>query len=213
MDGVSSSCFSGRKAASRDQRTSSPPDQTTSAHPLPASTETTGCFDKAFCQCLRKCTRADNADPVSSPSDQATSAQQAPSSTTSPRTQPASTNTTGCFGKARCPCGRSCSPQAVRQSSRQPSSNQASPDQASPDPTGTSRCYVCWPYQRRSKPDTSTASTADGQGEQTEQRQIRIPHSTILPGLQFSLAGILGKPETFYDVPVIRFMFEIFSYL
>ncbi|CAM9923666.1 unnamed protein product, partial [Scytosiphon promiscuus] len=40
-----------------------------------------------------------------------------------------------------------------------------------------------------------------------------LPHLTILPGLQFSLAGIIGKPETFYTVPVIRFAFEIFSYL
>lgn len=40
-----------------------------------------------------------------------------------------------------------------------------------------------------------------------------VPHLTILPGLQFTLAGILGKPETFYQVPVIRFIFEIFSYV
>ncbi|CAM9206588.1 unnamed protein product [Ectocarpus fasciculatus] len=40
-----------------------------------------------------------------------------------------------------------------------------------------------------------------------------MPHLTILPGLQFSLAGILGKPETFFKVPVIRFVYEIFSYL
>lgn len=44
-------------------------------------------------------------------------------------------------------------------------------------------------------------------------RLIRIPHSTILPGLQFSLAGVIGKPETFYQVPVIRFVFEIFGHL
>lgn len=41
----------------------------------------------------------------------------------------------------------------------------------------------------------------------------RVPHSTMLPGLQFSLAGILGKPETFYQVPVIRFIYEIFGYM
>lgn len=40
-----------------------------------------------------------------------------------------------------------------------------------------------------------------------------LPHRTILPGLQFILAGILGKPETFYEVPVIRFMFETLSYM
>eukprot|EP00903_Cladosiphon_okamuranus_P014653 g13587.t1 len=43
--------------------------------------------------------------------------------------------------------------------------------------------------------------------------QLMIPHLTMLPGLQFSLAGILGKPGTFYKVPVMRFVFEIFSYL
>lgn len=40
-----------------------------------------------------------------------------------------------------------------------------------------------------------------------------LPHLTILPGLQFTLAGILGKPETCYHVPVIRFIFEILSFL
>lgn len=42
---------------------------------------------------------------------------------------------------------------------------------------------------------------------------VVFPHSTVLPGLQFSLAGIIGKPETFYQVPAVRFVFEIFSYL
>ena len=27
----------------------------------------------------------------------------------------------------------------------------------------------------------------------------RFPHVTLLPGLQFSLAGIIGKPQTFYQ--------------
>lgn len=27
----------------------------------------------------------------------------------------------------------------------------------------------------------------------------RFPHVTVLPGLQFSLAGMLGKPQTFYQ--------------
>ncbi|CAM9102556.1 unnamed protein product, partial [Hapterophycus canaliculatus] len=36
-------------------------------------------------------------------------------------------------------------------------------------------------------------------------------HVTLLPGLQFSLAGILGKPQTFYEA--VRFMLELFSYL
>ncbi|CAN0376362.1 unnamed protein product, partial [Ascophyllum nodosum] len=40
-----------------------------------------------------------------------------------------------------------------------------------------------------------------------------FPRCTILPGLQFLLAGIIGKPETFYEVPAILFTFELFSYL
>lgn len=44
-------------------------------------------------------------------------------------------------------------------------------------------------------------------------KQWIFPHITIIPGLQFSLAGIVGKPETFYDIPAVRFAFEVFSYL
>ena len=40
-----------------------------------------------------------------------------------------------------------------------------------------------------------------------------VPHTTILPGLQFWLAGLVGKPGTFYDVPAVRFAFELLSYL
>ncbi|CBN74318.1 Ankyrin Repeat Transient Receptor Potential Channel [Ectocarpus siliculosus] len=60
----------------------------------------------------------------------------------------------------------------------------------------------------------SAAANAQAPASRPEPpNQWRIPHSTMLPGLQFSLAGIQGKPETFYKVPVIRFAFEIFSYL
>lgn len=40
-----------------------------------------------------------------------------------------------------------------------------------------------------------------------------FPHITLLPGLQFSLAGIIGKPETFYLVPAVRFFYETVSYM
>ncbi|CAM9566354.1 unnamed protein product, partial [Ascophyllum nodosum] len=39
-----------------------------------------------------------------------------------------------------------------------------------------------------------------------------FPHSTLLPGLQFTLAGIVGNPVTFV-VPAVRFMFELMSYI
>lgn len=41
----------------------------------------------------------------------------------------------------------------------------------------------------------------------------KLPHSTLLPGLQFTLAGIIGKPVAFYVVPAVRFIFELLSYL
>lgn len=43
--------------------------------------------------------------------------------------------------------------------------------------------------------------------------QWTFPHQTLLPGLQFSLAGLIGKPDVFFDIPVIRFMFEFLSYM
>lgn len=63
------------------------------------------------------------------------------------------------------------------------------------------------------EPTTDEPTTTPGNENDNTDRQWYIPHLAILPGLQFSLAGILGKPETFYQVPVIRFIFEIFSYL
>ena len=40
-----------------------------------------------------------------------------------------------------------------------------------------------------------------------------FPHSTLFLGLQFTLAGIIGKPVTFFTVPAVRFMFELLSYM
>ncbi|CAN0371819.1 unnamed protein product, partial [Laminaria digitata] len=40
-----------------------------------------------------------------------------------------------------------------------------------------------------------------------------LPHSTLIPGLQFSMAGIVGRPEEFFLVPSVRFFYETFSYL
>lgn len=40
-----------------------------------------------------------------------------------------------------------------------------------------------------------------------------LPHRTLLPGLQFTLAGIIGKPAMFYEVPAVRFAFELLSYM
>eukprot|EP00903_Cladosiphon_okamuranus_P011821 g11108.t2 len=44
-------------------------------------------------------------------------------------------------------------------------------------------------------------------------RWAQLPHSTALPMLQFSLAGIIGKPDTFYNVPAVRFAFEFLQFL
>ncbi|CAN0037159.1 unnamed protein product, partial [Scytosiphon promiscuus] len=40
-----------------------------------------------------------------------------------------------------------------------------------------------------------------------------FPHTTVLPGLQFILAGLIGKPDIFFLVPFVRFMFETTCYL
>lgn len=39
-----------------------------------------------------------------------------------------------------------------------------------------------------------------------------IPHTTLLPGLQFTLAGIVGKPDEFYNVPAVRFAFDLLAF-
>lgn len=36
---------------------------------------------------------------------------------------------------------------------------------------------------------------------------------TLLPGLQFSLAGIIGRPDSFFCVPAVRFAYIVLSYL
>ena len=68
---------------------------------------------------------------------------------------------------------------------------------------GVKTKMTCW---RRRGPDLED-------DDQKGYASRDIPHRTLLPGLQFSLAGILGKPETFYEVPAVRFAFEILSYV
>ncbi|CAN0140980.1 unnamed protein product, partial [Scytosiphon promiscuus] len=71
-----------------------------------------------------------------------------------------------------------------------------------------SECKWNFPSARLPEPDKAEKVCKCGGGVQRS-----IPHLTVLPGLQFSLAGILGRPDVFYQVPVIRFAFEILSYL
>ena len=40
-----------------------------------------------------------------------------------------------------------------------------------------------------------------------------FPHTSVLPSLQFFMAGVIGKPEVFFLVPRTRFFYEIYSYL
>ena len=40
-----------------------------------------------------------------------------------------------------------------------------------------------------------------------------FPHTTVLPGLQYSMAGVIRKPEVFFLVPSVRFFYETFSYM
>lgn len=53
-------------------------------------------------------------------------------------------------------------------------------------------------------------------GDETGERQSklsRIPHKTLLPGLQFILAGIIGRPTSFFKVTAFRFTYELLSYM
>lgn len=40
-----------------------------------------------------------------------------------------------------------------------------------------------------------------------------LPHRAVLPGMQFTLAGIMGKPSSYYVVPAIRMFFVVFNYM
>lgn len=53
-----------------------------------------------------------------------------------------------------------------------------------------------------------------GEGTKTGRlRAFSVPHETLLPGLQFTLAGIIGAPATYYEVPAIRFSYDLLAYL
>lgn len=46
-----------------------------------------------------------------------------------------------------------------------------------------------------------------------EEPRSGFPHRTLMPGLQFVLAGVIGKPDTFFVVPAVRFSYGLLSYL
>lgn len=49
------------------------------------------------------------------------------------------------------------------------------------------------------------------QGFEFDER--KVPQRTVFPGLQFTLAGIMGKPDKYYVVPAIRMAFVVMSYM
>lgn len=55
--------------------------------------------------------------------------------------------------------------------------------------------------------------TAGIQSDATKLCWPTRPWDTVLPGLQFVLAGIIGKPEIYHEVPLVRFAFEVVGYL
>ncbi|CAM9260310.1 unnamed protein product, partial [Hapterophycus canaliculatus] len=54
--------------------------------------------------------------------------------------------------------------------------------------------------------------SSDGKNDQIV-RWFGVPHLTLLPGLQFTLAGIIGVPARFYEVPAIRWFYGVLSYM
>lgn len=72
---------------------------------------------------------------------------------------------------------------------------------------------------REKKPNNTPDSSKSEESNSAKRRAAwrrrwaQLPHSTALPMLQFSLAGIIGKPDTFYNVPAVRFAFEFLHFL
>lgn len=58
-----------------------------------------------------------------------------------------------------------------------------------------------------------SCSLAMGSVRDKESSFFYFPHTSLIPGLQFSMAGIVGRPEEFFLVPSVRFFYETFSYL
>lgn len=53
----------------------------------------------------------------------------------------------------------------------------------------------------------------EGPQSKLPKKLLGFPRTTVLPGLQFILAGIIGKPDQFFLVPFVRFFFDTSSYL
>lgn len=47
----------------------------------------------------------------------------------------------------------------------------------------------------------------------TRPAETVLPYRTIFPAVQFVLAGIIGKPATYCQVPIVRFAFGIICHL
>lgn len=58
----------------------------------------------------------------------------------------------------------------------------------------------------------STEEQERGKSKKPSDRN-KLPHTTVLPMLQFSLTGLIGKPAVFYNVPAVRFAVEFLHYL
>lgn len=58
-----------------------------------------------------------------------------------------------------------------------------------------------------------TASHRLLQGFEFDEESMTSQYRTVFPGLQFTLAGVIGKPVSYYVVPAIRMVFVVISYL
>lgn len=56
-------------------------------------------------------------------------------------------------------------------------------------------------------------TTADTTQNHSHNQREWFYGRTILPGLQFVLAGVIGKPDVVFGIPLIRFLFEALGYM
>lgn len=73
-------------------------------------------------------------------------------------------------------------------------------------------CFGLYLSQRFATPPEPTSRRLL-QGFQFDEESIKYQYRTVFPGLQFTLAGVIGKPVSYYVVPAIRMVFVVISYL
>eukprot|EP00903_Cladosiphon_okamuranus_P021895 g20127.t2 len=103
------------------------------------------------------------------------------------------------------------SPDAARNVEQAPSDAGREMEEAPPQPVREKK-------QASSDDDRETRDISQRllsllQGFEFDEASMKFQYRTVFPGLQFTLAGVIGKPVSYYVVPAIRMVFVVISYL